>query len=148
MSYDVKLYSKFPLNALKALVSDLNAGGTTVKVALCNSSFVPAQDSDAAYSDITNELATAGGYTAGGAAIGTKTVAQSGRVTTFDGDDVQWTSATFTARIAVIYDDTPALAANKKLIGYIDFAADKSVEAGTFKITWNASGIFTITVAA
>ena len=29
----------------------------------------------------------------------------------------------------------------------IDFGADKTSSSGTFQITWNASGIFTVTAA-
>ncbi len=56
--------------------------------------------------------------------------------------DVEWTGSTITsARYAVIYDDDLT---NKPLICAIDFGGDFSTTSGTFKITWNASGIFTL----
>ena len=56
--------------------------------------------------------------------------------------DSEWTSSTITgARYAAIYDDTLT---NKPLICAIDFGGDFSTTSGTFKITWNASGIFTL----
>ena len=136
-----------PLNALKKLLSDLNAAGTTVKVALCTSSYTPDQDAHDSYSDLTNEVANGNGYTTGGATLANKAVTQSAKVTKFDADDVSWSNSTITARYAVIYDATPAAAADKKLLAYVDFGADQSSSSGTFQITWNASGIFTVTVA-
>ena len=56
-----------------------------------------------------------------------------------------WTSATFTATHAAIYDATISGAKNNDLIGLIDFGSDKTVTAGTFQITWNAAGIITLT---
>ena len=45
----------------------------------------------------------------------------------------------------MIYDDTPATAATKPLIGYVDFGSDQSSSAGTFSVVWDAAGIFTTT---
>jgi hypothetical protein len=147
MAVTAKAYGQMPLNALKKLISDLNAGGTTVRCMLCTSSYVPDQDTHESKSDITNEISGTG-YTAGGVALTTKSLAYAVRVTTFNADDAEWTSATFTARYAVLYDDTPAVDADKKLLCWIDFGEDKSCENGTFRIQWDASGIFTVTVAA
>ena len=70
------------------------------------------------------------------------TFATSGGTITWDAADVEWTSSTITsARYAAIYDDTLT---NKPLICAIDFGGDFSTTSGTFKITWNASGIFTL----
>lgn len=147
MAVTAKCYGNMPLNALKALLTDLNAAGTAIKCMLCTSSYTPDQDTHESKADITNEV-TGTGYTAGGATLATKAVTYSSRVTKFDADDVQWASSTITARYAVLYDDTPAAAADKKLLLWVDFGADKSSENGTFKIQWAAGGIFTVTVAA
>ena len=146
MAVTAKMYGNFHLNAAKKLITDLSAVGTTVKVALCTSTYTPSQDNHTSFNDITNEV-TGAGYTAGGATLSTKTVTYSGAVTTFNADDVSWTSSTITARYAIIYDATPAAATDKKLIGYVDFGADMSSSNSTFQIVWNASGIFTVTVA-
>lgn len=61
----------------------------------------------------------------------------------FDAQDISWTSATFTARHAVIYDDTPTSPADP-LICSIDFQSDQSVSNGTFTIVWDAEGIVNI----
>jgi len=66
----------------------------------------------------------------------------------FDGDDVAWAASTIAAaRYGIAYDDTPATAATKPLIGYVDFGADVSTTNGTFSIPWSADGIFVVVVA-
>ncbi len=144
MAVNFYLFYKFPYNLLKNKISDLSASTTKIKVMLLSSSANPSQSTWDNKSDVTNEI-TGTGYTAGGKEITNKTVTETSGTIIFDGDDVEWTSATFTARYAVIYDDTPTTNTDKKLIGYIDFGEDKSVENGTFKIVWNEAGIFTIT---
>lgn len=145
MAVTLKLYSHFPEHALKELI-DLGAPDA-IKVALCTSSYTPSQDNHDFFDDITNEVSD-GNYVAGGATMGSPAITLTARVLKFDGDDVQWASSTITARYAIIYDSTPSNGGNKPLIGYVDFGEDKVSENGTFKIQWNASGIFTITVAA
>ena len=88
-----------------------------------------------------------GSYATGGATVGNPTIAYNAgtNVMYFDCDNIQWTSATITARYAVFYDSTPA--SNKPLIGYVDFGEDVSCTAGTFDITIHSDGVFAITVA-
>ncbi len=147
MAESAKVYSKMPLNALKKLITDLSAAGTAVKVSLHTSSYTPSQNTHESYADLTNEVANGNGYTTGGATLANKALATSTTVLTFDADDVSWANSTITARYAVIYDASPSAAADKKLLAYVDFGADKSSSSGTFQITWNASGIFTITAS-
>jgi len=40
-----------------------------------------------------------------------------------------------------VYDNTPALAADKKLIAYAVFDTVKSPENGTLRLEWNTNGI-------
>lgn len=113
----------------------------TNKVDLYLDAKTPNFETDAAYS-ATNEVATATGYTRD-----TKTV---GGTPTFDtvgggvltyswSTTVQWTSATFTARGMIIH----SAADNYPLVS-VTFGADYTCTNGTFTITANASGIFTI----
>ena len=147
MAVTNKLYSSLPLNALQANITDLAAAGTNVKVALVTGTYTFNQDTHTSWADITNE-ASGTGYDAGGQLLTTKTVTVSGRVTTFDADDVTWENSTITAAGAVIYDDTPVDAADKKLLCFIDFDGDETSEDGDFSINFHADGIFSITVAA
>lgn len=120
----------------------------TIKCMLTTSSYTPNQDTHEFKSDVTNEV-TGTGYSSGGATLTTKTITYTGatNVSAFDADDVSWASSTITARYAVLYDDTPATAATKPLIGYVDFGADFATNNATFQITWAAGGIFTITIS-
>jgi hypothetical protein len=143
MAVSAKVYAGF-LSSVTNKEIDLDSD--TVKVMLCTSSYTPNQGTHRYKSSITNEV-TGTGYTAGGATLGSVTVALSGNVLTFDAADTSWTGSTITARYAVIYDSTPSTDATRPLIAYVDFGADISTTAGTFTITWNASGIATVTVS-
>lgn len=87
-----------------------------------------------------NELAATGGYSTGGKTLASKAVTQAA-TTKFDADDVAWTSATFTAFHAVLYDSTLG---TDDLICSFDFSGGKEVSAGTFTIVWHTDGILTL----
>jgi len=131
------IYNRFKANLMNKEV-DLEAD--TIKVMLLdnNHSFVATHNQKSEI--VANEISGTG-YTAGGAEITNKSVTQ-GSTTKWDGDDVEWTTATFSAYHAVIYDDTLT---NDDLIASIDFGGEKSVSAGTFKIQWHENGIVTLT---
>lgn len=143
MAVTAYVYSNCMLNALEKV---MNLETDTIKCMLCTSVYTPDQDAHDFKDDVTNEVVGTG-YTAGGAAAANPAATIAAKVTKFDADDVEWVTSTITARYAVLYDDTPATAATKPLLVLVDFGADKSSENGTFKLAWNASGIFTITVA-
>lgn len=111
-----------------------------IKVALFTDSFTPNQDSDDLYSNMTNEVANGNGYTTGGATLANASISQSANVVTLDGDDVNWSSSTITARYAVIYDS-----GNSQVIAYVDFGENFSSSNSDFTLSWNASGIVTLT---
>ncbi len=112
----------------------------TIKCGLTTVTYTPNQDTHDFYDDITNELATATGYTAGGVTLGTKsTVYDSGTNTTrLIAASASWTfSASKTMRYAFIYKDT-GVAATSPLLGYVDFGSDQT-SSGTFTINWDAT---------
>ncbi|KKM82274.1 hypothetical protein LCGC14_1321230 [marine sediment metagenome] len=119
-----------------------------IKVMLTTLTYVPAQDTHDYKDDVTNEV-TGTGYTATGATLASKTVTYTAGTNkhTLDAADVTWSASTITARIAVIYDSTPATDPTRPLISYQDFITDQSSSGGDFTIQWNASGIIEITVA-
>lgn len=145
MAVSAKYYGKFFLSAFTKKV-DLSAD--TIKIMLCTSSYTPDQDTHQFKSDVTNEVSGTG-YTATGNTLASFAATYDGASNTLkiDADDTSWTSSTITARYAVIYDATPGSDATRPLISYIDFGADVSTTAGTFAITFNASGIATVTVS-
>lgn len=122
----------------------------TIKCALVTNTYVPDQDVHDFYADITNELATSGGYTAGGATLGTKSVSYNAATneTRLICADIVWgPGATFGPfRKGIIYKDTGS-AATSPLMGYITFDADQSVSNGTFTIDVDATGLLYITAA-
>lgn len=121
----------------------------SVKVGLTTSSYTPNQDTHVFYSDITNELTTTGGYTAGGVALGTKTSTYdaTSNELRLDAADTSWTSATFTAAFAFIYVDTAGAGTTDPLLGWVDFGGNQTVTSGTFTIQWDATGVLKITAA-
>ena len=128
------IYNRFKANLMNKVV-DLEAD--TIKVSLYDNSHV----FTATHTDYTttNELATAGNYTQGGASLAGKAVTEAG-TTKWDATDLAWAAATFTAYHAVIWDST----AGNDLICSIDFGGAKQVTAGTFTIQWDAAGIITL----
>lgn len=113
----------------------------TIKVALVTSSYTPDVDTHENYDDLTNEVANGNGYTTGGATLGSASIAADNTANRakLDGADVSWTSATITARAAVIYRDT-GTPSTSTLIAYVDFGEDKTSSGGTFLITWSSDG--------
>ena len=112
----------------------------TIKVALVTSSYTPNIDTHEYYDDLTNEVANGSGYTTGGATLASKTVTTdtTNNRSVFDAADVTWSTASITARAAVIYKDT-GTPSTSTLLWYIDFGADKTSTSGDFTITWHAT---------
>lgn len=111
----------------------------TIKCALATSTYTPNQDTHNFFDDITNEVSGTG-YTAGGVALTTSAPAYDATSNTLrlDASDAQWTTASFTARYAIVYKDTGS-AATSPLLGYVDFGGDETVSSGTFTIQWDAT---------
>lgn len=143
MAVTISLYN----HAAKLFADGSNAAADTYKLKLYSAATFTASDTTLA--GITGtEATTATGYTAGGQALANVAVTT---VTTndakFDADDVTWTASggSIDAAYGVIYNDTDA---DDPPIAFIDFDGTKSAGDGTdFKVVWNASGIFTFTVA-
>lgn len=119
----------------------------TIKCALTTSTYAVNQDTHAFFSDVTNEVSGTG-YTAGGVTMtnSAPTYDTASNEIRMDATDVSWSTATFTARYAVIYKSTGS-AATSPLIAYVDFGADQTVSAGTFTIVWDATGVIKATAA-
>jgi len=131
-----QLSNKFKFLLLQKV---LDMDSDTIKIALVTSSFTWSRATIHGYADVTNELSTANGYTAGGATL-------AGAAYTEDDTNnlgkVTYTNATWTASGtgivaagAVIYDDTVAAPTAKPVIGYIDFGGTQTTPAG---------GVFTV----
>jgi hypothetical protein len=97
---------------------------------------------DCRYADLTDEVANGNGYTTGGKTL-TATWTRSGATVTFDCDDQAWTSSSFTAKYAVIYEDNGG---NDDLLCFceLDTGGSLTTVSGTLTVTINASGVFTL----
>lgn len=128
---------------------EIDLDSDTIKVMLVDSTYAFGQDTHRYKSDVTGEI-SGPGYTAGGSTLGSKTVTYDAGTNTvkFDAADTSWTGASFTAAGAVVYDDTPATAATKPLLGFVDFDADLVATDGTFTIEWAAAGVLTLNAGA
>lgn len=138
------IYDSCYVDTMKGLI-DFDTD--SFKVMYVTSTYTPTK-THAKRSDITNEVSDSGtGYTAGGYAIASPTVTLDGtnhRAVWDANDPANVTSASFTARGAVIYKNRGGLASADELVKYIDFGQDVTVTSGTFALTFNASGIFAI----
>lgn len=123
----------------------INLATDTIKVALVTSSYTPDIDADVFWDDVSaNEVSASGSYTAGGATLSvSNSTDDTDDEGVFDATDVSWTSATITARYAVIYKST-GTPATSPLIALIDFGSDQASTAGTFTITFAAEGIINV----
>ena len=112
----------------------------TIKVSLHTSVYTPARDTHEFFSSITNELATALGYTAGGATLAGASVGldTGGHFAYFDATDVTWAGAGFTFRYAVLRKDT-GVAGTSPVICYFDFGTDIT-PAGDYILQWAIPG--------
>jgi len=115
--------------------------GDTFKAALyTNAATLDA--STTAYS-ATNEVSGAG-YTAGGEDLTNVDPSSSGTTAFTDFADVTWTTATITARGALIYNSTPnttSISVSNPSVIVLDFGGDKASTAGDFTIVFPAADV-------
>ena len=119
-------------------VHNFATGGNTFKLALYtnSASFTAATTAYTA----SNEVGNSGSYTAGGGALTNQGVTTSGTTAYTDFADISFTSATITARGALIYNDT---ATGDPACAVLDFGSDKTSTAGTFTIQFPTPGATT-----
>ncbi len=140
MAITSAICNSFKQEILEAEHNFTASTGNTFKLAL--------YDSDAslgagttAYSsseEITNTSGTA--YTAGGKALTSVTPTLDSSTAVCDFADISWTSASFTARGCLIYNDSHSSDAS---VCAIDFGGDKTATSGTFTIQFPAAAAST-----
>jgi hypothetical protein len=143
-----KLYAKAKLAIANGEVDlDTHAFKINLYLSTSNVDTLTAHD---ALADLTNQVATAFGYTQDTKAVTITTADSGGTITVDETTNPVWTAAggSITARFAVIYDDTHA-GDMPVCVCLLDTApADVTATDGnTFTITQNASGIFTMSGA-
>jgi len=109
----------------------------TFKLMLTTNAYTPNQDTHDFRDDVTNEVGASGTYSAGGATLS----GFSGAYDTGTNEyRIAWTSpaftsATITARTAVIYKSRGGAASADELVAYCTEASDVTSTAGTFTVT-------------
>ena len=116
------------------MLGDQHLDSDTLHIALYTSSATLSAATDGYIT--ANEVANGNGYTTGGIALASKTVIENSTSGVFDAADPEFTSATFTARGALIYNKTlgDASSNSRGAIAILDFGGDFTVAGGTFKI--------------
>ena len=130
-------YNKYTA-AIEPLLEGINSGTDAWKIALA----ATVNAADTTFTPGTTDLATAGGYTAGGNAATTTSAAQTGG--TFKlvlASPAVWTAtgSGFTFRYAILWDSTTSTP-----VGYWDYGSSQAVAAGeTVTVTLDATnGVF------
>lgn len=145
MAAQTKVYG----NTQKHLDQDVDWVADTIKVSLHTSAYVPNQATDEFFSTVTNELATANGYTAGGLALASKAVTVTSLTTAYKAAASSWTASggPITARYAVVRKDT-GTATTSPVLAYclLDTTpADVSATSAAFTVTWDSTdGVFKV----
>ena len=118
------------IHAIGTTVARGSTAADTFKIALYTSS-ATLDASTTAYTTSNETTNTAGSaYVAGGNTLTGATTSSSGTTGFADFSDSSWSSASFTARGALIYNSTQS---NKSVV-VLDFGSDKTASAGTFTI--------------
>ena len=122
------------------LLGDHHLDTDDIRIALYTSSASLDASTDAytTSNEITNTSGSA--YVAAGQQLTSVTVTENSTSGVFDAADPEWTSATFTARGALIYNKTLYDSDNNRgAIAVLDFGGDFTVSGGTFKIVFPAA---------
>jgi len=140
MAITSAICNSFKTEILTAVHNFTASTGNTFNLALYTSSATLSK-STTAYSspnEITNTSGTA--YTAKGNALTSVTPVLDSDTAVCDFADTSWTSASFTARGCLIFNDSHSSDAS---VCAIDFGGDKTVTSGTFTVEFPAAAAST-----
>ena len=123
--------TSFKKELMTATHNFTNSSGNTFKLALYTNS-ASFNAATTAYTT-SNEVGNSGTYSAGGGTLTNVTPTTSGTTALTDFADLTFTSATITARGALIYNDS---ATGDPSVVVLDFGSDKSSTSGDFQIVF------------
>jgi hypothetical protein len=143
---DLTVFEEFSLDIGKG-VHDFTSD--SLKLALIDDTLAPtAADATPTWSDYSANEVSGTGYTAGGATLSGVTYTEADGVAKLDDTgNVTWSqngAGPTDAYYAVLYNDD---AASDQAICFIDLDGPVSLQDGDISVTWNASGILTVTVS-
>jgi hypothetical protein len=128
MAITQALCTSFKVEILRAIHDFTASTGDVFKLALYTSS-ANLDATTTAYT-ATNEVGNSGTYTAGGGSLTNVTPTSSGTTAFLDFADISFTSATITARGALIYNSSKS----NRAVAVLDFGSDKISTTGTFTV--------------
>lgn len=128
MAITQALCTSFKVEILQAVHDFTESTGDTFKLALYTSS-ATLDATTTAYS-ATNEVGNSGSYSAGGGTLTNVTPTSSGTTAFTSFATLSFSSATITARGALIYNSSKT----NKAVAVLDFGADKTSTDGIFTI--------------
>ena len=137
MAITSTLTSSFKKELLEAVHNFKNSGGDTFKLAMYTNS---ASFNAATTAYTTSNEVTGSGYSAGGGTLTRVDPSLSGTTALTDFSDLTFTSATVTARGALIYNTTTGGGSSTTdTVVVLDFGSDKTSTAGDFTIQFPAA---------
>jgi hypothetical protein len=125
--------TSFKKELLEAKHNFLNSGGSTFQLALYtnSASFTAATTAYTTSNEISNTAGSA--YSAKGNTLTRVDPTTSGTTALTDFADSSWSSASFTARGALVFNDS---ASGDPSVVVLDFGADKTASNGTFTVVF------------
>ena len=135
MAITSAICTSFKVEILKAVHNFTASSGNTFNIALYDSdaSLGAGTTAYTTSEEISNTSGSA--YSAKGKALTSVTPVASSTTAVCDFSDISWTSASFTARGCMIFNDS---ASGDPSVCCIDFGGDKTATAGTFTIQFPA----------
>ena len=131
MAISQAMCTSFKVELMQALHNFTTSTGNTFKIALYTASATLGAGTTA-YTT-SNEVSDVGtGYTAGGNTLTNVTPTSSGTTAFTDFADTTWSSASITARGALIYNSTNS----NRAVCVLDFGSDKTSSGGDFQIVF------------
>ena len=130
MAITQAMCTSFKQELLEAKHNFLNSGGSTFQIALYTSSASLAADTTA-YT--TSNEVSGTNYTAKGNTLTRVNPSTSGTTALTDFSDSTWSSASITARGALIFNDS---ASGDPSVCVLDFGADKTASSGDFVVVF------------
>ena len=138
----------YGLGLQKMLTGSIDFDTDTIFMMLAQSTYTPDQDTHDFRNDVTNE-ASGAGYSTGGKTVGTVTASYDAATNEvrFVWPDVAWTTASITARTAVIYKSRGGASSADELIAYCTESADVTSTANTFTVDIPAASALSVQYA-
>ena len=136
MAISSTLTTSFKKELLEAVHNFKNSGGDTFKLALYaissggKSSTTATLGATTTALVTTGEIASSGTYTTGGGSLTRVDPSTSGTTAFTDFADISFTTATITARGALIYNSSDS----NKAVAVLDFGGNKTSTSGTFTV--------------